>query len=136
MAALPAPDRGGNHRDCVHKARIAPPGNSADLRRAPRLLRAQPPSRIDAVIAGSFIGLIWFTALMPRAMIANKGKAELERFARAPGTRRARLPRPKVVESVSRFQDRAALQATARRISLGLVSLGRYPKRALLAVSD
>jgi FlaA1/EpsC-like NDP-sugar epimerase len=37
---------------------------------------------------------------------------------------------------VSRFQDRAALEATARKISLGLVSLGRYPKRAILAISD
>ena len=37
---------------------------------------------------------------------------------------------------MSRFQDRAALEATARKISLGLVSLGRYPKRAILAISD
>jgi FlaA1/EpsC-like NDP-sugar epimerase len=29
-----------------------------------------------------------------------------------------------------------ALEATARKISLGLVRLGRYPKRAILAVSD
>jgi len=34
------------------------------------------------------------------------------------------------------FQDRVALEASARRISLGLVRLGRYPKRAILAVSD
>src|SRR4029453_14055373 len=34
------------------------------------------------------------------------------------------------------FQARAERQATARRISLGLVSLGRYPKRALLAIRD
>ena len=37
---------------------------------------------------------------------------------------------------MGRFQDRAALEASARRISLGLVRLGRYPKRVILAASD
>jgi FlaA1/EpsC-like NDP-sugar epimerase len=41
-----------------------------------------------------------------------------------------------VAESVGRFQDRAALEASARRISQGLVRLGRYPKRAIVVVSD
>jgi FlaA1/EpsC-like NDP-sugar epimerase len=41
-----------------------------------------------------------------------------------------------VAESVGRFQDRAALEASARKISLGLVRLGRYPKRVILAASD
>ncbi len=37
---------------------------------------------------------------------------------------------------MTRFHDRAALEALARKASLGLVGLGRYQKRTILAVSD
>jgi FlaA1/EpsC-like NDP-sugar epimerase len=37
---------------------------------------------------------------------------------------------------VTRFQDRAALEDLARKVSRGLVSLSRYQKRAILAVND
>ena len=45
-------------------------------------------------------------------------------------------PQGVVAKSVSRFQDRAVLEARARKLSLGLVRLGRYPKRVILVGSD
>src|SRR5262245_54606750 len=68
----PGPDRGRYPSRCVQKAGMAPPGNLRNLARA-------TPSRGIASIAGSFIGLTWFTVLEPPGMITSEGRRR-ERF--------------------------------------------------------